>query len=165
MTDRTPDDPGALADPTRDIALPPLPDRPPPALPKEWAGLRPAVSPLDSPTTAVPEGPRPPADLAREADTRAEPEAAEPSVEEPSEEQVEGQRLARARTDELPPQPAASGRERTLAFTSPEMRHRPIEPVQVGSTPRRWSWVVLTLLPILIIVGSAIAWVVLLDGV
>ncbi|SDF50460.1 hypothetical protein SAMN05660662_2398 [Blastococcus aurantiacus] len=153
MTDRTHDDPPAPDDRTRDITLPPLPDRPPPALPKAWAGLA-SPSPLDSPTTAVPGPARPPAASAPEVEVVEE---ADPAAE-------EARRLARSRTDEMLPPPSAAVRERTLAFSSPEMRHRPIEPVRVDRNPRRWPWVVLTLLPILVILASAIGWLILLRG-
>ena len=153
MTDRTHDDPPAPADRTRDITLPPLPDRPPPALPKAWAGL-PSPSPLDSPTTAVsgpvarPAPPEPQVEQVEEVDPAVEAE----------------RRLARSRTDEILPPPKPAVRQRTLAFSSPEMRHRPIEPVRVDRKPRRWPWVVLTLLPILVILASAIGWLILLRG-
>ena len=150
MTDRTHDDPPAPDDRTRDITLPPLPDRPPPALPKAWAGL-PTPSPLDSPTTAVPGPVAPPAPQVEEV------EQVDPAVE-------EERRLARSRTDEILPPPKPVVRERTLAFSAPEMRHRPIEPVRVDRKPRRWPWVVLTLLPILVILASAIGWLILLRG-
>ena len=149
MTDRTHDDPPAPDDRTRDITLPPLPDRPPPALPKAWAGLTPSPSPLDSPTTAVPGPVAPP--------PAPEVEQVDPAV-------AEARRLAKSRTDEMLPPPSAAVRERTLAFSSPEMRHRPIEPVRVDRNPRRWPWVVLTLLPILVILASAIGWLILLRG-
>jgi hypothetical protein len=41
------------------------------------------------------------------------------------------------------------------------MTQRPVGPIQVGRSPRRWPWVVLTLLPILVIVGAGVAWWVL----
>ena len=153
MTDRTHDDPPAPDDRTRDITLPPLPDRPPAALPKAWAGL-PSPSPLDSPTTAVSGPVAPPA---RQAEQVEQVEQVDPAVE-------AERRLARSRTDELlqPPRPVV--RERTLAFSSPEMRHRPIDPVRVDRNPRRWPWVVLTLLPILVILASAVGWLILLRG-
>jgi hypothetical protein len=66
------------------------------------------------------------------------------------------------RTDELPPPP--KHRNRTLAFSAPEMRHRPIEPVQVGRSPRRWPWFVLAALPVLIIVGTGVWLLLLLRG-
>src|SRR4051794_9325768 len=54
MTERPQDDP------TRDITLPPLPDRPPSALPREWASLdRP---PADAPSVVQAPGSRSPAD-------------------------------------------------------------------------------------------------------
>jgi len=58
-------------------------------------------------------------------------------------------------------EPPRRPRERTLAFSSPEMVHRPVAPVQVGRAPRRWPWVVLIALPLLIIVGTGI-WLLLL---
>ena len=146
MTDRTHDDPPA-PDRTRDITLPPLPDRPPPALPKAWSGLS-APSPIDSPTTAVRGPVAPPAPQVEQVDPAVEHE----------------RRLARSRTDEILPPPKPVVRERTLAFSSPEMRHRPIGPVRVDRNPRRWPWVVLTLLPILVILASAIGWLILLRG-
>ena len=152
MTDRTHDDPPATDDRTRDITLPPLPDRPASALPKAWAGLQsPSPSPLDSPTTAVPGPVAPPAPQVEQA------EEVDPAAE-------EARRLARSRTDEILPPPKPVVRQRTLAFSSPEMRHRPIEPVRVDRRPRRWPWVVLTLLPILVILASAIGWLILLRG-
>jgi hypothetical protein len=159
MTDRTHDDPPAPADRTRDIMLPPLPDRAPPALPKAWAGLS-SPSRLDSPTTAV-DGPvappAPPAAQAPQIEEVEQVEEVDPAVE-------KARRLAKSRTDEILPPPAPVVRQRTLAFSSPEMRHRPIEPVRVEPRPRRWPWVVLTLLPILVILASAIGWLILLRG-
>jgi hypothetical protein len=150
MTDRTHDDPPAPDDRTRDITLPPLPDRAPPALPKAWAGFS-SPSPLDSPTTAVSGHVAPPARQVEQV------EDADPAVE-------EERRLTRSRTDEILPPPRPVVRERTLAFSSPEMRHRPIDPVRVDRNPRRWPWVVLTLLPILVILASAVGWLILLRG-
>lgn len=155
MTDRTPTGPPAPDERTRDITLPPLPGRPPPALPGAWAALRPARSPSDAPTTAVPGPVRPPAGPA--PTPTAEPEPADPAVE-------EARRLAGRRTDEIAKPPAAAVRERTLAFSSPEMGHRPIAQVRVQPKPRRWPWVVLTLLPILVIVGFGVAWLLLVVG-
>ncbi|MGY2128434.1 hypothetical protein [Blastococcus sp. SYSU DS0617] len=155
MTDRMHDGPPAPEDPTRDITLPPLPDRPPAAMPAEWAGHR---ASLDPPTTSVPGPARPPVAAS------GTPPAEAPAVEELDPAEVEARRLAVRRTDELAAPPGPAVRQRTLAFSSPEMRHRPIEPVQVGANPRRWPWVVLTLLPILVIVASTVAWLILLRG-
>ena len=99
--------------------------------------------------------PRPVAARAEEAAPAPEAEQVDPAEE-------EARRLARSRTDEMLPPPSAAVRERTLAFSSPEMRHRPIEPVRVEPNPRRWPWVVLTLLPVLVILASAIGWLILL---
>lgn len=72
-------------------------------------------------------------------------------------------------TDQLGP-PGGRPRERTLAFASPEMapgrrsptvgpsRRREVRPAR----SRRWPWVVLSLLPIIVIVGAGIAWLLLL---
>jgi len=128
---------GAMGDdPTRDIRLPPVPGRAAPSLPAAWA----------------------------------QPMAAEeilgetPAEEVPAERAAIGEEPARSwrdeRTDEHLP-PPLKRRDPTLAFSSPEMRHRPIDPVQVGRSPRRWPWFVLAALPVLIIVGTGI-WLLLL---
>jgi hypothetical protein len=160
MTDRPHDVPPASDDRTRDITLPPLPDRPPSALPREWAGMPPRPS-SRTPEVAGPssEGAGPAPDFsAPPPDTHvvdvAAPTAAPhatPLVDEP--------------TDQLD-RPRGRPRERTLAFASPEMAGGRPAPT-VGPTPRRprrWPWVVLTLLPILVIVGAGITFLLLLRG-
>jgi hypothetical protein len=144
MTDRPQPDAPLHHDPTRDIKLPPLSDRPPSAMPRAWAELRPSA-PAETPDFSSPPPPLTAPD---------EPEAAEPQAIEPK------SVVADQPTDQLDPPPRP--RERTLAFSSPEMRRRPVAPVHVGRTSRRWPWVVLALLPILIIVGAGVAWLVLL---
>jgi hypothetical protein len=52
-------------------------------------------------------------------------------------------------------------RERTLSFSSPEMVHRPVAPVQVGRSARRWPWLLLAALPVLVILGTG-TWLLLL---
>ena len=52
-------------------------------------------------------------------------------------------------------------RERTLAFSHPEMSRRPVAPVTVGPS-RRWPWVLLVLLPLLVIAAVGIALALLL---
>jgi hypothetical protein len=98
---------------------------------------------------ALPEGWAPPAAVsaAEEAHPASAEEHPTPS-------------LVNQRTDELSA-PRERPRERTLAFSAPEMRHRPIGPVNVGRSPRRWPWFVLAALPVLIIVGTGI-WLLLL---
>jgi hypothetical protein len=56
MTERSPERPHAAprADPTRDIRLPPMPDRPAPAVPPEWSSYVPAVpAPSEPPAGAT----------------------------------------------------------------------------------------------------------------
>jgi hypothetical protein len=136
MSDRPQDDPRLHDDRTRDITLPPLPDRPPPALPKEWADLAP-----------------PPAEAtAADAPTLRAVPGEDPRLPDQPTDKVGSPRL-RIR----PP-------ERTLAFSAPEMGRRPVDPVHVGRAPRRWPWFVLTIVPLLIIAGAGIALVLLLRG-
>jgi hypothetical protein len=106
-----------VADPTRDIRLPALSDRPPSVLPRAWAGVQP-------PRSASP------ADL---------------------------------QTDELAP-PRGRSRERTIAFVTPEMaRGRPTPTIgRTPRRPRRWPWIVLALLPLVVILGSGVWWLLLL---
>jgi hypothetical protein len=141
MSDRPQDDPRLHDDRTRDITLPPLPDRPPPALPKEWADLawRPGVQ---TPSEAT----------AADAPTLRAVPGEDPRLPDQPTDKVGSPRL-RVR----PP-------ERTLAFSSSEMVHRPVDPVQVGRAARRWPWVVLTVVPLLIIAGAGITLVLLLRG-
>ena len=121
------------SDPTRDIRLPPLTDRPASAMPREWAqsGTDFSVPPPEDPETEVAPRPQP-----------------EPVFDEP--------------TDELAP-PRGRSRERTISFASPEMAEGRPAPT-VGPTPRRprrWPWIVLALLPVLVIVVTG-AWLFLL---
>jgi hypothetical protein len=127
MTERPHDDR------TRDITLPPLPDRPPSALPRQWASPSPSPSPEHPGVVPVPPA---------RSTLPAEPP-----------------------TDELVP-PAGPPRERTIAFASPEMAPGRPAPT-VGPTPgrsRRWPWVVLSLVPVLVIAGAGVLLVLLLRG-
>jgi len=149
MTDRPHEDPPAYDDRTRDITLPHLPDRPPPAMPQQWAGL--TAHPAPAPDASAPDFSAPPPET-----------AATDAVPRPAAEVEWADRtlLADQPTDELGT-PKGTPRERTIAFSAPEMSRRPAGPVQVASAPRRWPWVVLILLPILIIAGTGIALLVL----
>ena len=130
-----------LADPTRDIRLPPLPGTTPPVLPTEWRGR------------AVPAAP--------------EPEAV--PADQP--------------TDELGTPPAAD-RERTLTFSgsaaqrwaaghaatpdpawsaAPPARGPVVAP-RARERSRRWPWIVLTLVPVLVIVITGVWLLVLMQG-
>jgi hypothetical protein len=64
-------------------------------------------------------------------------------------------------TDALRPR-GGGPRQPTLAFSERQMRHRPVSQVQVDRAPRRWPWIVLALLPMLVIAGAGIALVLLL---
>jgi hypothetical protein len=121
------------ADPTRDIRLPALADRPPSVLPQEWSGLQPPAPP-----PALPEP-------SRAGD--GAPAKRIPSVD--------------LQTDDLR---APRSRERTIAFASPEAAVGRRTPT-VGRRPhppRRWPWVVLALLPVVVIVVSGVWWFLLL---
>ena len=150
MTDRPQDDPRPHDDRTRDITLPPLADRPPSALPREWAALSSSAPDFSSPPPEL----RPPTAEAAGADTptlRALP-GEDPRLHDQPTDKVGSPRL-RVR----PP-------ERTLAFSSPEMTHRPVDPVQVSRAPRRWPWAVLAVVPILVIAGAGLTLLLLLRG-
>ena len=132
-----------LADPTRDIRLPPLPGTQAPELPPEWEALR-----VDGET--------------------AEPEPSEALADQP--------------TDQLG-QPPQGDRDRTLTFSGtsaqrwaaghpatpdPAWSSVPAAPAPVvqprprtDGRSRRWPWVVLTLVPILVIVVTGV-WLLLL---
>ena len=139
-----------LADPTRDIRLPPLPGRPNPELPPEWAGLR--AEPASAPP-AAPAG------------------SAHPLADQP--------------TDQLGSPPEAK-RDRTLTFDGTSAQRwaaglpatpdpawssvPPGPPPVVAPRPRaeersrRWPWVLLTLVPILVIVVTGVWLLVLMRG-
>ncbi|HVD27739.1 MAG TPA: hypothetical protein VNC79_04470 [Mycobacteriales bacterium] len=124
-------------DPTRDIRLPPLTDRPASAMPREWAAIQ--------PEQPGPDLSAPPPDIQETDEVSAQPG---PEFDQP--------------TDELEP-PRGRSRERTIAFASPEMAGGRPAPT-VGPTPRRprrWPWVALALLPVVVIVVTG-AWLFLL---
>jgi hypothetical protein len=122
------------ADPTRDIRLPALQDRPPSDLPRAWS-IRPPSSP-QSPAGVAPRS--------GGADSRRGP-------------------LVDLETDDLAA-PVSTPRERTIAFASPEAavgRPKPTVGPTPRRT-RRWPWVVLALLPVAVIVASGVWWFLLL---
>jgi len=123
------------ADPTRDIRLPAMADRPPSVLPREWSALRPPSPP-----------PAPP------APSRADDGGAAKQIS-----------SVDLQTDDLRA-PRSTSRERTIAFASPEAAvGRPTPTVGPRPRPsRRWPWVVLALLPVLVIVVSGVWWFLLL---
>ena len=87
-----------------------------------------------------------------------------PGLPEPDREPPTAERVAPSAFDK--PTAALDGRRSrdrnpTLTFSSPEMVHRPVGPIQVGRSPRRWPWVVLSVVPVLVIVVTGI-WLFLL---
>ncbi|GAA3163494.1 hypothetical protein GCM10010531_14330 [Blastococcus jejuensis] len=136
-----------LADPTRDIRLPPLPGTTPPVLPTEWRGR------------AVPAAP----------EQEPEPGPGPVPADEP--------------TDELGAPPTAD-RERTLTFSgsaaerwaaghaaTPDPAWSSVPPARgpvvaprTRERSRRWPWIVLTLVPVLVIVVTGVWLLVLMQG-
>ena len=144
MTDPAPDAPRpqGFDGPTRDIRLPPAPGSPPLVVRPEWSSFTgpPAAADPAPPSVAPAQGTLGPP-------TRA-------------------QRLANEPTDELVP-PGGGPREPTLKFdhgTGAPSRPAPVAPAPGRpERSRKWPWVVLTLLPVMIIVGSGIWLLVLLS--
>ncbi|HLM05219.1 MAG TPA: hypothetical protein VK402_08550 [Blastococcus sp.] len=188
------------ADPTRDIRLPPLPDRPFPALPPEWKGDgRPQETPPPEihaePPAAEPRVAEAPAAESTVAEpTVAEPTAVEPPDAEPAEAPLPPVRgepttprvgpLVDQPTDELGSPPPGAPRDPTLTFegtaaqrwaaglaATPDPVWSPLpqrpgpvvgpRPRPVPEKGRRWPWVLLVSLPVLIIVGTGI-WLLLI---
>ncbi len=126
MSERSDERPQApRADPTRDIRLPPLPDRPASAVPPEWSTYVPAAD-RPAPREAAPPPPPPPAAAAVDRPSQR-------SVDEPTD------RLASPSDDPL--------RQGTRAFTPQPSVHL----LKVSVTPRRrrttkvlWTLVFLT---------------------
>jgi len=127
MPERSPDRPQTPppADATRDIRLPPLPDRPAPAVPPEWSSYLPSAP--------VASG-RPPADGATAAAPPAEQALQQRSVDEP--------------TDRLSSPSDSAVRQKTQLFSPPPS----VQLLKVSVTPRRrtttkvlWTLVILTL--------------------
>ncbi len=141
MSERPPDPPPTppRADPTRDIRLPPLPDRPASAVPPEWSSYVPsAPAPGSGPTDAGPP-----------AATPAHALPPQGSVDEPTD------RLASPSDDPL--------RQGTQAFSAAP----PVQLLKVSVTPRRrktttvlWTLIFLTLA---VIIASGVYLVVLVN--
>jgi hypothetical protein len=127
-------------DPTRDIRLPPAPGSPPVALRPEWSSYAPHPAEPDAGASGLPAG------------SIAPPDAPPRLIDQP--------------TDELE-QPTPRPRDRTLQFGDgagfPRPAPTPVSPDPVVRS-RRWPWVLLALLPIVVIVGSGIWLFVLLSG-
>jgi hypothetical protein len=149
MPERSPDRPPTAprADATRDIRLPPLPDRPAPAVPQEWSSYVPAAPALSDPpagATAV----RP---STAEAPTAEAPTAEAPTAEGPTAEAPPAPVAAPPRSVDEPTDrhPADHPlRQSTRAFTPPPS----VQLLKVSVTPRRrittkvlWTLIILTL--------------------
>ena len=137
--------PSGLADPTRDIRLPPLPGTAGPALPSEWEALREAPA------------------------TRSHDNS---SVDQPTDQLGQPPEGARDRTltfDGSAAERWAAGLPSTPdpAWSSVPAGSRPV----VGARPRpaeersrRWPWIVLILVPVLVIVVTGVWLLVLMQG-
>ena len=175
MPDRSPDGPRAggwvppPADPTRDITLPPLPDRPAPTVPPEWAPYVPAEGAAPGFRSAEPE-PRVQPEPRVEPESRVEPgPRVEPRTDvAPREPGMPLKGSASQGPYEPPTDRFAGGqvpaRSATLAFQPPP----PVQllKVSVGARRRsgRWLWALAILVPLLVIVGSGIWLLVLFYG-
>ena len=149
MSDRSPDGPRPgdwvppPADATRDIRLPPVPDRPAPAVRPEWASYVPQPA-ASAPPSHEPE---PAAQQTQETQARTPEQPRRPH-------DLPTDRLAA---------PQDQSRSSTLAFQPPP----PVQLLKVSVGPSRrsgWLWAVAILVPLLIIIGSGIWLVVLFYG-
>lgn len=134
--------PHAFDDPTRDIRLPRPPGTPPLTVRPEWSSYAPAPSTAEPPSTAhAPAAPP------------AKPDPGPPNRTE---------RLASEPTDELFPH-GRPLRDPTLKLEHGGSAPAPVVPPVHPPIPtpddeggRRWPWVLIALLPVIVIVGSGI---------
>jgi hypothetical protein len=143
-----PSRPQGFDDPTRDIRLPPAPGSPPLVVRPEWSSYTAPQQPVpaDVPPAETAAAPgagiaAPTADLGKAADRRPQDV------------------LADEPTDQLV-QPGGTPREPTLEFAQgdgvPAPASAPAPAVRERDGSRRWPWVLMALLPIIVIVGSGI---------
>lgn len=178
-------------DPTRDIRLPSLPDRPQAVVRPEWrAHVQPAVpDPSPSPRSPAPaeqheSGTADATDVTTAAQPARSPDPApprpyvlpnEPTDELSSPSRVRQQTLAFDAAAAGTPAPGVPHVQGSAApgQASPQFGAPPFGPPYYGppgrgSAPdrtRRWPWVVLTVLPILVIVAAGLLLIFLLRGV
>lgn len=161
-------------DPTRDIRLPSLPDRPQALVRPEWqAHVRPAaVDPAPAPARESEDAP---AQAAYSAPPRPYVLPNEPTDKLSSGPQVRQETLAFDSPASAPSRPGDPGQ------AAPQFGALPSGPpssgapghgtpssgpaVRAGDRPRRWPWVALTVLPILVIVAAGLLLVVLFGGI
>ena len=145
---------GSLADPTRDIRLPPLPGTTGPALPPQWEGLHgPAERPADGSAERPARGPTGGVAAEPPTDRLASPPA--PADREPTLTFTGSAAQRWAAGHAATPDPAWSSVPATAGPVTVSPRPRP------SAGPRRWPWIVLTLVPLLIIAGTGV-WLLLL---
>ena len=156
MSDRSPDGPRPggwvppPADATRDIRLPPVADRPGPAVRPEWAPYVPAPQESPHPTTAAQAPPAPPVVQSAPVEQARGPEQAR-EPEQPRPHDPPTDRLAA---------PHDRPRSTTLAFQPPPQVQ--LLKVSVGPSRRSgWLWALAIIVPLLVILGSGV-WLVLL---
>ena len=132
----------SLADPTRDIRLPPLPGTPPPAVPPEWEEAVPQRAP--SPAPAAEQPVEIVADQETDQLTSPRPKDRDPTL------TFDGSARERwAAGHAATPDPAWSSVPAPAPLVAPRERSR------------RWPWIVLTLIPVVVILGTGI-WLLLL---
>ncbi len=135
----------SLADPTRDIRLPPLPGTPPPAVPPEWEGAVPLRAPAQEPDAEQPV--EIVADQETDQLTSPRPKDREPTL------TFDGSARERwAAGHAATPDPAWSSVPAPAPVVAPRERSR------------RWPWIVLTLIPVVVIVGTGIWLLLLMQG-
>jgi hypothetical protein len=152
MADPAPQEPrfDGFSDRTRDIRLPPPPGSPPVVVRPEWSSYTARQQPVQAESAPTEAAPAPTIDIGK------------PSPRRPQD------LLADEPTDQLV-QPGRPPRERTLEFAQGEAM--PAQSVSAPAAPavaqrtgsRRWVWVLMALLPIIVIVGSGIWLFVLLS--
>ena len=170
MSDRSPDGPrpGGWVPPpaeaTREITLPPMADRPGPAVRPEWASYVPAPPQAPSTPTAQPELPQQPPPFQPQPPQQAPqappaPLGVEPAPIEHVTAPEQPHRPHDPPTDRLVA-PQEQRRSSTLSFQPPPQVQ--LLKVSVGPSRRSgWIWAIAILVPLLIILGSGI-WLVLL---
>lgn len=152
------------ADPTRDIRLPPLADRPVPPLHPDFGASGAAADESAAPAPEAAE-----AGISRSAGSEPEPTTSGLHVDQPTDELVGPSKGIREPT--LTFEGTASERWAAGLAATPDPAWSPVPPRSgplVGPRPRaprerarRWPWVVLTLVPLLIIAGAGV-WLLLL---
>jgi hypothetical protein len=137
-----PSGPHAFDDPTRDIRLPPPPGGPPLVIRPEWSSYAAREQPVPAEAPPTETAAAPTAGIGASAARRP----LDALAEEPTDQLVRPGSPPRERTLELPHGDAAP-----LPVSTPAA---PAAPVREGG--RRWPWVLMALLPIIVIVGSGI---------